>query len=107
VIPWKAAISHALDMAFPSKQADNIDTEMTIDERIEFLMQSIESHDRQIGQLTERAWAHDARMTRIEDALEKLVRVSSENATATRAPALIAEAHERRIAGLVGPNQSQ
>jgi methyl-accepting chemotaxis protein len=27
---------------------------MTIDERIEFLMQSIESHDRQIGELVER-----------------------------------------------------
>ena len=27
---------------------------MTIDERIEFLMQSIESHDRQIGELAER-----------------------------------------------------
>jgi len=27
---------------------------MTIDERIEFLMQSIESHDRQIGELMER-----------------------------------------------------
>jgi hypothetical protein len=27
---------------------------MTIDERMEFLMQSIESHDRQIGELAER-----------------------------------------------------
>jgi chromosome segregation ATPase len=27
---------------------------MTIDERVEFLMQSIESHDRQIGELAER-----------------------------------------------------
>jgi hypothetical protein len=27
---------------------------MTLDERIEFLMQSIESHDRQIGELVER-----------------------------------------------------
>jgi chromosome segregation ATPase len=27
---------------------------MTVDERIEFLMQSIESHDRQIGELVER-----------------------------------------------------
>jgi hypothetical protein len=27
---------------------------MTIDERMEFLMQSIESHDRQIGELVER-----------------------------------------------------
>jgi hypothetical protein len=27
---------------------------MTIDERIEFLMQSIESHDRQLGELAER-----------------------------------------------------
>ncbi len=28
--------------------------QMTIDERIEFLMQSIESHDRQLGELAER-----------------------------------------------------
>jgi hypothetical protein len=80
---------------------------MTIDERIEFLMRSIESHDRQIGELTQRAWDHDARMTRIEDALEKLVRVTSEDAIAIRALARIADAHERRIAGIEGPGQGQ
>jgi hypothetical protein len=99
VIPKKVAVPQALDMTSSSAQADNIKTQMTIDERIEFLMRSIESHDRRIGELTERAWTHDARMTRIEDALEKLVRASSENATATRALALIAEAHERRFQG--------
>ena len=36
---------------------------MTIEERIEFLMQSIESHDRQIGELTENAAKLDARLT--------------------------------------------
>ena len=46
----------ALDMGSSSKQADNIEEQMTIDERIEFPMQSIESHDRQIGELRERAW---------------------------------------------------
>lgn len=35
---------------------------MTIDERIEFLMQSIESHDRQIGELVERMDALVERM---------------------------------------------
>jgi hypothetical protein len=43
---------------------------MTIDERIEFLMRSIESHDRQIGELTE--------------AVAKLVSVTNEDATAIR-----------------------
>jgi chromosome segregation ATPase len=80
---------------------------MTIEERIEFLMQSIESHDRQIGELTEHATAHDARMTRIEDAIEKLVCVTNEDATAIRTLARIADAHERRIAGLEGNGQSQ
>jgi hypothetical protein len=56
---------------------------MTIDERIGFLVQSIESHDRQIGELT--------------DAVTKLVAVTNQDATAIRTLARIAEAHEKRI----------
>ena len=48
---------------------------MTIDERIQFLVQSIESHDRQIGELT--------------GAITKLVAVSTEDATAIRTLARI------------------
>ena len=53
---------------------------MTIGERIGFLMQSVESHDRQIGDLT--------------DAVTKLVAVTNQDATAIRTLARIADAHE-------------
>ena len=56
---------------------------MTIDERIEFLVQSSESHDRQIAALT--------------DAITKLVAVTNEDATAIRTLARIAETPEKRI----------
>ena len=56
---------------------------MTIDQRLEFLIQSSESHDRQIGELT--------------DAIAKRVAVTNEDATAIRTLARIAEAHEKRI----------
>jgi len=59
---------------------------VTIDERLEFLVQSSESHDRQIGELP--------------DAITKLVAVANENATAIRTLARIAEAHEKRISQL-------
>jgi hypothetical protein len=59
---------------------------MTIDERIEYLVQSIESHDRQIGELT--------------DAVTKLVAVTNQDATAIRTLARIADAHEKRISQL-------
>lgn len=68
---------------------------MTIDERIEFLMQSIESHDRQIGELTDK-------VDKVTDAVAKLVSVTNEDATAIRTLARIAEAHEQRITGLEG-----
>jgi ABC-type protease/lipase transport system fused ATPase/permease subunit len=59
---------------------------MTIDERIEYLTQSIESHDRQIGEITE--------------AIAKLVIVTNQDATAIRTLARIADVHEKRIADL-------
>lgn len=59
---------------------------MTIDERIGYLVQSIESHDRQIGELT--------------DAVTKLVAVTNQDATAIRTLARIADAHEKRISQL-------
>ena len=63
---------------------------MTVDERIEFLLQSIESHDRQIGETT-------GQIAELKDALVKLVSVSNEDATAIRTLARIADVHERRI----------
>jgi hypothetical protein len=59
---------------------------MTLDERIEFLVQSIESHDRQIGDLT--------------DAVTKLVAVTNQDASAIRTLARIADVHEKRISQL-------
>jgi prefoldin subunit 5 len=66
---------------------------MTIDERIEFLVQSIESHDRQIGELT-------GQVGELTKAISKLVTVSNEDAAAIRTLARIAEAHEKRISHL-------
>jgi hypothetical protein len=59
---------------------------MTIDERIQFILQSIEAHDRQIGELTE--------------AIATLVRVTNDDATAIRTLARIADSHERRISSI-------
>jgi hypothetical protein len=68
---------------------------MTIDERIEYLMQSIESHDRQLGEITDKLGA-------ITDAIATLVRVTNEDATAIRTLARIADVHEKRISNLEG-----
>jgi len=73
---------------------------MTIDERIEYLMQSIERHDRQIGELTES-------IATLTGSIATLVRVTNEDATSIRTLARIAEAHEARIAGLEGGQQQQ
>jgi ABC-type transporter Mla subunit MlaD len=82
---------------------------MTIDERIEFLMQSIESHDRQIGELTDKIGDlgnklgdPTIKVDKVTDAVAKLVRVTNEDATSIRTLARIAEAHEQRVAGLEG-----
>ena len=73
---------------------------MTIDERIEFLMQSIESHDRQIGELTGQVGELSGQVGELTRAIGKLVAVSNEDATAIRTLARIAEAHEKRISHL-------
>ena len=73
---------------------------MTIDERIEFLMQSIESHDRQIGELTGQIGELKDQIGDLTKAVNKQVNVSNEDATAIRTLARIAEAHEKRISRL-------
>ena len=78
---------------------------MTMDERIEFLMQSIESHDRQIGELTDRMSQTDRRIAATTANIDKLVAASNEDAISIRTLARIAEAHEGRIAGLEGGTQ--
>ncbi|HWF11726.1 MAG TPA: hypothetical protein VG297_24830 [Bryobacteraceae bacterium] len=62
---------------------------MSFEERAEFLMQSIESHDRQIGELTDQvrsnAAEHDRQISQLRDqmrnimqAIDKLVEVSND-----------------------------
>jgi hypothetical protein len=70
----------------------------SFEERMEFLMHSIESHDRQIGEL------HDS-IAQVRDAIAVLVSVTNEDATSIRTLARIAEAREARIANLEGGTQ--
>jgi hypothetical protein len=70
---------------------------MTDQERFEFLRYSIESHDRQIGELTDRVMALTANV-------EKLVTVSNRDGVDIAALARIAESHERRIGHLENPS---
>jgi hypothetical protein len=66
---------------------------MTIDERLEFLIQSSESHNQQIGELTVKMGELTANVTR-------LVEVTNQDASAIRTLARIAEVHERRLTDL-------
>lgn len=61
---------------------------MSFEERMEYLTQSIESHDRQIGEIT--------------DAIAKLVAVTNEDAAAIRTLGRIADIHDRRLTDLEG-----
>ena len=62
---------------------------MTIDERLEFLIQSSESHDQQIGELA-------AKMGELTANVARLVEVTNQDASAIRTLARIADVHERR-----------
>jgi hypothetical protein len=75
---------------------------MTIDERIEYLMQSIESHDRQLGEITDKLGEVTDKLGKVTDAIGTLVRVTNEDATAIRTLARIADVHEKRISNLEG-----
>ena len=63
---------------------------MTIEERIEFLMQSTESHDRQIGDLTDKVANMAAEWNARFNKLLSLVEIDAEN---IRSLARTAEAH--------------
>ena len=73
---------------------------MTIDQRIEFLVQSSESHDRQIGELTDQVGELASQVGELTRSMTKLVIVSNEDATSIRTLARIAEVHEKRISQL-------
>jgi 4-hydroxy-3-methylbut-2-en-1-yl diphosphate synthase IspG/GcpE len=63
---------------------------MTFDEQPEFLMQSIASHDRQIGE-------NAAHIRELKEAIASLVRVTNQDVVDIQALARIAESHEQRI----------
>ncbi len=71
----------------------------SIDERLEALTMNLELlwHETEA-----RGKAMDLRMDKIMQAIDKLVTVTNQDATAIRTLARIAEAHEARIAGLEG-----
>jgi len=68
---------------------------MSFEERVEFLTQSIESHDRRIGEITDK-------VDKVTEAVAKLVEVTSQDAIAIGALARIAESHDRRITDIEG-----
>lgn len=68
---------------------------MTIGERIEFLLQSNESHNHQISKLTEKMTTLTDQMNGRNNSMEKLIGVVGKLAS-------ISEAHERRIDNLEG-----
>jgi hypothetical protein len=71
----------------------------TIDERLEALTMNLElmSHANE---------AQDRRIEHLTDAIEKLVKVTNEDATSIRTLARIAEAHEGRLSRLEGDNRA-
>ena len=68
---------------------------MSFEERMEFLTHSIESHDRQTGELT-------GKVDKVFEAIGKLVEVSNQDAAAIRTLARIAESHDPRVTDLEG-----
>ena len=77
--------AHAATQRYNRRDAD-----MTIEERIEFLMQSTESHDRQIGDLTDKVANMAAEWNARFNKLLSLVEIDAEN---IRSLARTAEAH--------------
>ncbi len=75
------------------------------DETIEFLKQSIASHDRQIGGLTDRLAEVTEQIAAQTANIDKLVEVTNQDATAIRQLAVIAHRHEQRLDNLDGGQQ--
>jgi hypothetical protein len=77
---------------------------MSIDERIEFLMQSIESHDRQIGELVERMDRTTANIDSLGVKVDKMAEITQLNfdrlTTAMLALNEHVADHQRRIENL-------
>lgn len=72
------------------------------DETNEFLKQSIASHDRQIGELTDRLAEVTEQIAAQTANINKLVEVTNQDATAIRQLAAVAQRHEQRLDNLDG-----
>ena len=75
---------------------------MTIEERIEDLMQSIESRDRQLGELTDKMTKTHEDIQGLTESVHKLVKVTNDDADSIKGLARIAAAHDKRISHLEG-----
>ena len=73
---------------------------MTIDERMEFMFRSIESHDRQIGELVDGLAQLKSRVDTLTGNIETLVKVSNRDGVDILKLANLAENHQRRIENL-------
>ncbi|HEY3824977.1 MAG TPA: hypothetical protein VGL82_10475 [Bryobacteraceae bacterium] len=72
------------------------------DQRMDFLLHSIESHDRQIAGLVENGARLDARIAVQSANIDKLVQVTNQDADAIRRLAAIAERHQERLDRIEG-----
>lgn len=82
---------------------------MSIDERMEFVLRSIEAHDRQIGELVDglsqlkaQVDALTGTVNTLAGNIETLVKVSNRDAVDILKLAHIAEDHDKRIGDLEG-----
>ncbi len=69
---------------------------------MQFVLQSIESHDRQIAELVENGVRLDARIAAQSENIDKLVEVTNQDAIAIRTLARIADIHQKRLDRIEG-----
>jgi hypothetical protein len=75
---------------------------MTIEERVQFLMQSTESHDRQLGELTDKMATLTDKMAVLTVKFDALGGMMAQLLGAMKTLADTVTDHERRITGLEG-----
>lgn len=75
--------------------------------RMQFLLLSIESHDRQIAELVENGARLDTRIAAQSANIDKLVEVTNQDATAIRTLARIADLHQKRLDRIEGSQSEQ
>jgi len=75
---------------------------MSFEERMEFVLRSIESHDRQIGELFDGLAQQKVSIDALTRNIDTLVRVSNRDAVDILRLANIADNHEKRIDRIEG-----